>query len=132
MLDRVIAAVGDQYEVQAEIGRGGMAIVYRCADKRLRRQVALKVLPPEFAFRDDVRRRFQREAEMAARLSHPNIVPIYSVDERNGMAFFVMALVEGESLASLLARTPRLPIPRGAADTARMWPTRSPTRTSTA
>jgi len=68
------------------------------------------VLPPEFAFRDDVRRRFQREAEMAARLSHPNIVPIYSVDEKDGLVFFVMALVEGESLASLLKRTPRLPV----------------------
>jgi predicted Ser/Thr protein kinase len=111
MRDRVIAAVGDQYEIQAEIGRGGMAVVYRAMDLRLRRKIALKVLPPEFAFREDVRRRFQREAEMAARLSHPNIVPIYAVDERGGIVYFVMALVEGESLASLLARTPRLPVP---------------------
>ena len=111
MRDRVIAAVGDQYDIQAEIGRGGMAVVYRAADLRLRRRVALKVLPPEFAFREDVRRRFQREAEMAARLSHPNIVPIYSVDERGGVVFFVMALIEGESLATLLARAPRLPVP---------------------
>src|SRR5664279_3220368 len=111
MRDRVIAAVGEQYEIQAEIGRGGMAVVYRAMDLRLRRKVALKVLPPEFAFREDVRRRFQREAEMAARLSHPNIVPIYAVDERGGIVYFVMALVEGESLATLLARTPRLPVP---------------------
>jgi serine/threonine-protein kinase len=111
MRDRVIAAVGEQYEIQAEIGRGGMAVVYRAMDLRLRRKVALKVLPPEFAFREDVRRRFQREAEMAARLSHPNIVPIYAVDERGGLVYFVMALVEGESLATLLARTPRLPVP---------------------
>jgi len=111
MRDRVIAAVGGQYDVQAEIGRGGMAVVYAAADLRLRRRVALKVLPPEFAFRDDVRRRFQREAEMSARLSHPNIVPIYSVDEKDGLVYFVMALVEGESLASLLMRTPRLPVP---------------------
>jgi serine/threonine protein kinase len=109
--DRVIAAVGDQYEIETELGRGGMAVVYRATDKRLRRKVAVKVLPPEFAFRDDVRRRFLREAEMAARLSHPNIVPIYSVDEKAGVVFFVMALVEGESLATLLTRTPRLPIP---------------------
>jgi serine/threonine-protein kinase len=107
MRDRVIAAVGEQYEIQAEIGRGGMAVVYRAMDLRLRRKVA----PPEFAFREDVRRRFQREAEMAARLSHPNIVPIYAVDERGGLVYFVMALVEGESLATLLARTPRLPVP---------------------
>ena len=108
--DRVVAAVGDQYDVQGELGRGGMAIVYRALDVRLRRQVAVKVLPPEFAFRDEVRRRFLREAEMAARLSHPNIVPIYSVDERSGLVFFVMALVEGESLAAMLARTPRLAV----------------------
>ncbi len=111
MRDRAVAAVGEQYEIQAEIGRGGMAVVYRAMDRRLRRKVAIKVLPPEFAFREDVRRRFQREAEMAARLSHPNIVPIYAVDERNGLVYFVMALVEGESLASLLARTPRLTVP---------------------
>ena len=108
--DRVVAAVDDQYDVQGELGRGGMAIVYRALDVRLRRPVAVKVLPPEFAFRDEVRRRFLREAEMAARLSHPNIVPIYSVDERGGLVFFVMALVEGESLASMLARTPRLAV----------------------
>ena len=109
--DRVVAAVDDQYDVQGELGRGGMALVYRALDLRLRRPVAVKVLPPEFAFRDEVRRRFLREAEMAARLSHPNIVPIYSVDERGGLVFFVMALVEGESLASMLARTPRLAVP---------------------
>lgn len=68
MRDRAVAAVGEQYEIQAEIGRGGMAVVYRAMDRRLRRKVAIKVLPPEFAFREDVRRRFQREAEMAARL----------------------------------------------------------------
>ena len=110
MRDRVVAAVGEQYDVQGELGRGGMAVVYRALDVRLRRQVAVKVLPPEFAFRDEVRRRFLREAEMAARLSHPNIVPIYSVDERGGLVFFVMALVEGESLAAMLARSPRLAV----------------------
>ncbi|HUO51546.1 MAG TPA: serine/threonine-protein kinase, partial [Gemmatimonadaceae bacterium] len=110
--DRVIAAVGDQYDVQGEVGRGGMAVVYRATDLRLRRPVAIKVLPPEFAFRDEVRRRFLREAEMAARLSHPNIVPIYSVDERGGLVYFVMALVEGESLAALLARPARITVPQ--------------------
>ena len=67
MRDRVIVAVGDVYDVDAEIGRGGMAVVYRATDIRLRRQVAIKVLPPELAFREDVRQRFLREAQTAAR-----------------------------------------------------------------
>ena len=106
MHDRVTAAVGDAYQVNAEIGRGGMAVVYRATDVRLKRAVAIKVLPPELAFREDVRRRFLREAQTAAQLSHPNIVPIYSVDERDGIVFFVMGLVDGESLAARIARGP--------------------------
>ena len=108
--DRVVAAVGDQYLIEAEIGRGGMAAVFRALDLRLHRHVAIKALPPELAFNNDVRTRFLREAQTAAQLSHPNIVPIYTVDERGGVVYFVMALVEGESLASRLARPPRLSI----------------------
>ncbi len=104
MRDRVIVAIGDQYDVEEEIGRGGMSVVYRATDLRLRREVAIKVLPPDLAFRADVRARFQREAEMAARLSHPHIVPIYSVDERGGLVYFVMALIVGEPLGARLAR----------------------------
>jgi hypothetical protein len=102
--DRLIAAVGDAYDVGPEVGRGGVAVVYRASDKRLRRDVAIKVLPPELAFRVDVRTRFQREAETAAQLAHPNIVPIYSVHEEGGLVYFVMQLVVGESLAARLAR----------------------------
>jgi serine/threonine protein kinase len=76
-----------------------MGIVYKARDRRLKRLVAIKVLPPELAFRAEIRTRFLREAETAAQLSHPNIVPIYSVDERDGIVYFVMALVEGENLA---------------------------------
>jgi serine/threonine-protein kinase len=108
--DRVVAAVGDQYLIEAEIGRGGMAAVFRALDLRLHRRVAIKALPPELAFNSDVRTRFLREAQTAAQLSHPSIVPIYSVDERGGVVFFVMALVEGESLAARLARQPRLSV----------------------
>ncbi|HKN64993.1 MAG TPA: serine/threonine-protein kinase [Gemmatimonadaceae bacterium] len=108
--DRVVAAVGDQYLIEAEIGRGGMAAVFRALDLRLHRHVAIKALPPELAFNNDVRTRFLREAQTAAQLSHPNIVPIYTVDERGGVVYFVMALVEGESLAARLARQPRLSI----------------------
>ncbi len=110
LLDRLMVAVGTQYLVDAEIGRGGMAVVYRATDLRLNRRVAIKVLPPELAFNADVRERFLREAQTAAQLSHPGIVPIYTVDEREGIVYFVMALVDGESLAERLAREPRLPI----------------------
>ena len=110
LLDRLIVAVGTQYLVDAEIGRGGMAVVYRATDLRLNRRVAIKVLPPELAFNADVRERFLREAQTAAQLSHPSIVPIYTVDERESIVYFVMALVDGESLAERLVREPRLPI----------------------
>lgn len=108
--DRVAAVLADAYELEAEIGRGGMGVVYRCVDRKLRRRVAVKVLPPDLAFRDEVRRRFLREAETAAQLNHPHIVPIYSVDDRDGLVWFVMGLVDGESLAARLAREPRPPV----------------------
>ncbi|MBP7551355.1 MAG: hypothetical protein KA761_13785, partial [Gemmatimonadaceae bacterium] len=76
--ERCATAVAGLYEIEEQIGRGGMAVVYRALDERLKRKVALKVLPPELAFRPEVRTRFLREAEMSARLSHPHIVPIYS------------------------------------------------------
>ncbi|MDA1080134.1 MAG: protein kinase [Gemmatimonadetes bacterium] len=107
---RVEEAVGGIFEVEDEIGRGGMAVVYRALDKRLRRHVALKVLPPELAFRADVRSRFVREAQLAAQLSHPNIVPIYGVDETGGLVYFAMGLVDGESLAKLLSHDPHPPL----------------------
>ena len=105
---RLATAVGSRYEIADEIGRGGMGVVYRARDVRLRRSVAIKLLPPELAFRDEVRSRFLREAQTAAQLSHPNVVPIYSVDEVDGLVFFVMALVEGESLGTLLKREGRV------------------------
>jgi len=107
---RLAAAVGARYEISDEIGRGGMGVVFRARDVRLRRSVAIKLLPPELAFRDEVRSRFLREAQTAAQLSHPNIVPIYSVDEVDGLVFFVMALVEGESLGFHLKREHRVPL----------------------
>ena len=82
-----------------ELTKGGSSCeVYRAKDMRLKRQVAVKILPPELAFRSEIRSRFLREAETAAQLNHPHIVPIYSVDEREGLVFFVMALVDGDSL----------------------------------
>ena len=100
-VERVLAT---DYELDREIGRGGMGVVYKSRDKRLKRTVAIKVLPPELAFRSEIRTRFLREAETAAQLSHPNIVPIYSVDEHDGIVYFVMAYVDGENLAVRLHR----------------------------
>src|SRR5688500_877756 len=112
---RVVAALGHQYQVEREIGRGGMSVVYRARDIRLNRTVAIKVLPPELAYDPAIRTRFTREAQTSAQLSHAHIVPIYDVGEREGIAYFVMALVTGGNLAALLAREPRQPIdaPRG-------------------
>ncbi|MFN2566403.1 MAG: protein kinase [Gemmatimonadaceae bacterium] len=107
---RVVGAIGHQYELESEIGRGGMSVVYRARDLRLNRPVAIKVLPPELAYDSAVRTRFTREAQTSALLSHPHIVPIHDVGEREGIAYFVMALVTGGNVAALLAREPRQPI----------------------
>ncbi len=111
LLARVRVAVAERYDGLREIGRGGMAVVYAARDRRLKRDIALKVLPPDLGFRADVRERFVREAQTAARLNHPSIVPIYAVDEADGLVYFAMALVAGESLAARLAREPKPPLP---------------------
>ena len=108
--DRVIDALGSQYAVEGEIGRGGMSVVYRARDLRLNRAIAIKVLPPDLALDPAIRARFTREAQTAAQLSHAHIVPIYDVGERDGLAYFVMAMLTGGNLGSLLTYEPRLPI----------------------
>src|SRR5260221_7578203 len=107
---RLSEALGDAYTIEGEIGRGGMGVVYKARDEKLKRMVAIKVLPPDLAFRPDIRQRFLREAETAARLSHPHIVPIHSVGDVNELVYFVMGLVEGESLAVRLKRRGRLSV----------------------
>src|SRR5205809_746194 len=107
---RLIQALGKSFTLEGEIGRGGMGVVYHARDERLKREVAVKVLPPELAFREEIRLRFLREAETAARLSHPHIVPIHSVGEGpDGLVYFVMAYVDGESVAAKLKRRGSLP-----------------------
>ncbi|MEW5915118.1 MAG: protein kinase, partial [Gemmatimonadota bacterium] len=108
--ERLIAAIGQHYELGTEIGRGGMSVVYRARDLRLNRQVAIKVLPPELAYDPAIRTRFTREAQTSAQLTHAHIVPIYDVGEREGIAFLVMALVSGGNLGAHLAREPQQPI----------------------
>ncbi len=107
---RLSEALGNAFTIEGEIGRGGMGVVYRARDERLKRRVAIKVLPPELAFQQEIRARFTREAETAARLSHPHIVPIYNVGEGNGLVYFVMGYVDGESLAHRLKRRGKLPV----------------------
>jgi predicted Ser/Thr protein kinase len=92
-------ALRGQFQVERELGRGGMAVVYLARDERLDRMVALKVLPATLAAQPQTRERFLREARTAARLAHPNIVPVYRADEAGGSAYFAMAYVDGESLA---------------------------------
>ena len=97
------AAVAGRYSLERELGRGGMGIVYLAREVRLDRLVAIKLLPPDLAAQPALRDRFMREASTAARLSHPNIIPIHAVDEIGGFAFIVMAFVDGETLAERVA-----------------------------
>jgi serine/threonine-protein kinase len=109
LAQRLKEALGAEYTIEGEIGRGGMGVVYRARDERLHRRVAVKVLPPELAFQKEIRERFTREAQTAARLSHPHIVPIHDVGEGSGVVYFIMGLVEGESLGGRLKRRGKLP-----------------------
>jgi serine/threonine protein kinase len=97
----------DGYEILGELGRGAMGVVYRARQRSLNRLVALKmILDGEYAGPEQVTR-FRREAELIARLQHPNVVQIYDVGEQDGRPFFAMELVEGGSLVRLLAGTPQ-------------------------
>src|SRR5215210_190536 len=98
----VAQVLSANYELESEVGRGGMGIVYCAKDRRLKREIAVKVLPPELSFRADIRQRFLREAETAAQLNHPNIVPIYTVEEKDNLVYFVMAYIKGDNLGQRL------------------------------
>ncbi|MGH9409425.1 MAG: protein kinase domain-containing protein [Vicinamibacterales bacterium] len=95
-------AIGFQYRIERLLGRGGMGAVYLAHELALDRDVAIKVLPPEQANTPELRERFTREARTAARLNHPNIVPLYTFGEVAGLMYFVMGYVNGESLADRL------------------------------
>jgi serine/threonine protein kinase len=88
------------------LGAGGMGEVHRARDQKLGREVAIKVLPEEFARDADRVARFQREAKLLASLNHPNIAAIYGLEESNGTHFLVLELIEGETLADQIKRRP--------------------------
>ena len=102
-------ALSDRYVVDRELGRGGMALVYLARDVKHERFVALKTLRPEIAMALG-RERFLREIKLAARLQHPNILPVYDSGDASGTLYYVMPFVEGESLRDRLDREPQLPL----------------------
>jgi len=107
--DRLRSALADRYAVRRELGRGGMATVYLAEDLKHRRQVAIKVLEPELAAALGAER-FLREIETAARLHHSHILSLYDSGEANGVLYYVMPYVEGESLRDRLDREQQLPL----------------------
>ncbi len=102
--DQVRSALKDEYNIVEELGRGGMAIVFKARDKNLDREVAIKVLPGSLSFDPEFVERFQREARTSAKLEHPNIIPIYRVGKSGRVIFFVMKYLRGESLSDRLEK----------------------------
>ena len=108
------AALAGQFVIERMLGRGGMGVVYLARELRLDRHVAIKVLPPDLAVEPTVRERFLREARTAALLSHPNIVPVYRVDEIGDLVMFVMAYVDGPTLGARIRSGGAIPAPEAA------------------
>jgi TolB-like protein/Flp pilus assembly protein TadD/tRNA A-37 threonylcarbamoyl transferase component Bud32 len=107
--EQLQAALANRYTIQREVGRGGMATVYLAQDLRHRRSVAVKVLHPHLAANVGPER-FQREVEIAARMTHPHILTLIDSGEVDGLLYYVMPFIEGESLRSRLAREGQLPV----------------------
>src|SRR5437899_5060973 len=103
-------ALKDEYELEKELGRGGMAVVFKARDKQLEREVAIKVLPFSLSFDAEFVERFQREARTAGKLEHPNIIPIYRVGRSGRVIYFVMKFIRGKSLSSVIEARGVLPI----------------------
>src|SRR6266851_9224707 len=111
LLDLLRQATLGEYDVQAELGRGGMAAVFLAHDIALDRKVAVKVMSPALLTGQGMAERFKREARTAASLSHPNIIPIYAVKQSAHLLFFVMKFIEGRSLDSVIKELGPLPTP---------------------
>jgi predicted Ser/Thr protein kinase len=109
--ERLQRLIEGKYRIERLLGKGGMGAVFLAHDLTLEREVAIKVLPPDVAQDDQVVRRFQQEAKTAAKLDHPNIIPIYRVESDGGLNYFVMKYIAGTSLEDLLERKEPLPVP---------------------
>ncbi len=116
LLTALQTALGPQYRLERELGRGGMGVVFLATDTNLDRPVAIKVVHPELAAHESITRRFLAEARTSARLRHPNIVAVHAAGSAEGLLYYVMDEVAGESLRQKLLREGRIP----PADTARI------------
>src|SRR2546428_2523916 len=108
-VDLVRQELKEEYDIVEELGRGGMAIVFKAREHQLERDVAIKVLPFSLAFDKEFVERFQREARTSAKLEHPNIIPIYRVGKSGRVIYFVMKFLRGKPLSSVLAARRSLP-----------------------
>jgi serine/threonine-protein kinase len=111
LLASVRRALAADYDVEREVGRGGMAVVFKGREKELERTVALKVLPPDLAPVASIAERFKREARLAASLDHPNIIPVYRVGHTGGVLYMAMKYIDGRALDGLVASQGPLPLP---------------------
>ena len=109
--ERLQRIIEGKYRIERLLGKGGMGQVFLAHDLTLEREVAIKVLPPDVAQDEQVVRRFQQEAKTAAKLDHPNIIPIYRVESEGGLNYFVMKYISGTSLEDLLDKKQPLPVP---------------------
>jgi serine/threonine protein kinase len=111
LLNTLKRGLAAEYDVERELGRGGMAIVYKAREIELDRPVALKVLPPELGPVGSVADRFKREARLAASLDHPNVIPVYRVGQAGGIMYMAMKFIDGKPLDAVLDAYGALPLP---------------------
>ena len=102
--------LGKDYRIDKELGRGGMAVVYKGVEIALERTVAIKVVPPDSANVGQAAERFKREAKLAASLDHPNIIPVYRVGQAGPLHFMAMKFVEGRAVDSIIEQQGALPL----------------------
>lgn len=111
LFHRVRMVLAGEYDVERELARGGMGVIFKATEVGLRRAVALKVLLPELGLRVRTAERFKREARMVAELDHPNIIPVYRVGQLGGVFFIAMKFIEGRSLGLIVDTQGAVPVP---------------------
>src|SRR6185503_4904433 len=111
LMEKVKQHLGADYSIDKELGRGGMAVVYKGVERGVERVVALKVVPPESANAGQAAERFRREAKLAASLDHPNIIPVYRVGQAGPLHYMAMKFVEGRAVDSIIEQQGALPLP---------------------